>query len=325
MLPGLDPLAQIALDKGCFLRREAIALGLSDKWLGRALHSGAVVRIRQGCYVPAEIWRGASPEVRLIIRTQAAMRTSEGLVAASHTGSCALQEIDLWGVDYGRAHVTRLDGGAGRVDPSATHHEGLCLDNDLVVVRGQPATRPARAVLETASLHGVEAGLVAADSALRKELTDPEELRRYQQLMTRWPNAQALRLVTALADGRSGSAGESRSRYMIWAHGLPKPELQHEVYDGDELIGTVDFYWEKYGVLGEFDGAQKYGRTLEDGEENPGRVVFGEKIREDRLRDVTGCRVVRWVWSDVNLPRITCARILRALEAGAAERRRRGA
>jgi hypothetical protein len=320
----LDPLTQIALDKGCFLRREAIAFGLDDRWLRRAIRSGAIVRIRQGCYVPAELWTAAVPAVRLVILTQAAMRTAEGPVAGSHTGSCAMQDVDLWGVDYRRAHVTRLDGGAGRVDPAATHHEGLVLDSDLVTARGLPVTRAGRAVLETASLHGVEAGLVAADSALRLELTDRDELHHYQQLMTKWPNAQALRLVASLADGRSGSAGESRSRYMMWAHGVPKPELQHEVWLGDELIGVVDFWWEAYGVMGEFDGAKKY-RPSEDEDDDPGRTVFVEKIREDKLRDATGFRMVRWVWNELAIPRVTCARIRGVLERGAAERRRRGA
>ena len=323
MLTGLDPLTQIALDKGCFLRREAIALGLDDKWLRRATRSGAIVRIRQGCYVPGALWTTAAPAVRLVVLTQAAMRTAEGPVAGSHTGSCAMQGVDLWGIDYTRAHVTRLDGGAGRVDPAATHHEGLLLDSDLVTARGVPVTRAGRAVLETASLHGVEAGLVAADSALHLELTDREELHHYQQLMTKWPNAQGLRLVAALADGRSGSAGESRSRYMMWAHGLPQPELQHEVWVDGELIGVVDFWWEAYGVMGEFDGAKKY--RVSDDDDDPGRTVFGEKIREDRLRDATQFRMVRWVWHELAIPRVTCARIRGVLERGAAGRRRRGA
>ena len=318
-----DQLTQIALDKGCFLRREAVALGLDDKWLRRASRSGVIVRIRQGCYVPGELWASAAPAVRLVILTQAAMRTAEGPVAGSHTGACAMQDIDLWGIDYTRAHVTRLDGGAGRVDPAATHHEGLLLDSDLVTARGVPVTRAGRAVLETASLHGVEAGLVAADSALRLKLTDPEELNHYQQLMTKWPQAQALRLVAALADGRSDSAGESRSRYMMWVHALPKPELQHEVWVDGVLIGVVDFWWEAFGVMGEFDGAKKY-RVSED-DDDPGRTVFREKIREDKLRDATGFRMVRWVWHELAIPRVTCARIRGVLEQGAAERRRRGA
>ncbi len=324
MTAAFDVLANTALEKGCFLRREAITLGIDDKALARARRAGHIVRIRQGCYVMGDVWRAARQEARLVMRTLAAVRTAEGPVAASHTGSCGLQEIDLYGVDYERAHVTRLDGGAGRVDPSATHHEGLCVDQDLVVVRGVDATAPARAVLETASLHGVEAGLVAADCALRKKLTDVDELRRYQALMERWPNSQALRLVTSLADGRSGSAGESRSRYMMWAYGLPKPDLQFEVYDNGTLVGVSDFYWEQYNLLGEFDGQKKYGRLLKD-DEDPGEVVFSEKQREDMLRDLTGCRMVRWVWHELAVPRVTCARIQRSMRSGAAEGRRLGA
>jgi len=321
VITELEPLANIALAKGCFLRHEALAFGFDDRWLSRGVKRGVLVRLRQGCYVPAEIWQATATTEQLVIRTQAVMRVAEGPVAGSHHSSCAMHEIDLWGVDTGRAHVVRLDGGAGRVDADATHHEGLCTDQDLVVVRGLRATRPGRAVLESASLSGVERGLVTADSALRLKLTSSDDLRRQQQLMLRWPNAQALRLVATLADGRSGSVGESRSRYMMWAHGLPMPTLQYKVRDGGTLVGICDFCWPELGLLGEFDGRVKYGRLLKPDQE-PGDAVFDEKVREDLLREITGFGMVRWTWPELAAPRVTCERIRRAMRRSAAVRRR---
>ena len=53
-------------------------------------------------------------------------------------------------------------------------------------------------------------------------------------------------------------------------------------------------------MLGEFDGRVKYGRLLRPGQE-PGDAVFEEKRREDAIRD-EGWGVVRWVWSDLQVP-----------------------
>jgi len=324
MTYDLEPLVHITLETGCFLRREALALGLDDRALARLVRRGVLVRLRQGCYVPTQLWHDATAAERLVMRTRAVVRVAHGPVAASHHSACGIHGIDLWGVDFDRAHVTRLDGGAGRVDADATHHEGLCTNEDLVVVQGLQIMRAGRAVLETASLSGVERGLVAADSALRRGLTTVDELRRQQELMLRWPHAQALRIVATLADGRSGSVGESRSRYMMWAGGLPMPTLQYEVYDGGQLLGVCDFCWPELGLLGEFDGRVKYGRLLKPGQD-PGDAVFSEKIREDALREVTGFSMVRWTWPDLAAPRVTCERIRRALERSAAVRRRLGA
>ena len=124
--------------------------------------------------------------------------------------------------------------------------------------------------------------------------------------MQSWPGTQHLHLVTRLADGRSASVAESRSKYFFYAHGFPAPELQFAVYDGSELIGTTDFAWPSLGLLGEFDGRVKYGRLLRPGEE-PGDAVFREKRREDQLRRVTGWRVVRFVWADLQRPDQTAA------------------
>jgi hypothetical protein len=100
--------------------------------------------------------------------------------------------------------------------------------------------------------------------------------------------------VVAFADPRSGSPVESLSRVSIAEAGLPAPELQHEFWDRDGRM-DVDFWWPRFGVIGEFDGKVKYlderyrnGRTLE-------QVLLDEKWREQRLRRQPGVRsIARW-------------------------------
>jgi hypothetical protein len=61
-------------------------------------------------------------------------------------------------------------------------------------------------------------------------------------------------------------------------------------------------------LLFEFDGRVKYGRLLAPGQD-PGDVVFAEKLREDRMRRATGFAVERCTWADLAAPRATARRI----------------
>ena len=81
------------------------------------------------------------------------------------------------------------------------------------------------------------------------------------------------------------------------------------VRDGGRLVGRTDWAWRRTATgLGEFDGKIKYGRLLGPGQD-PGEVVFKEKQREDKLREVTGGWMIRLVWSDLDRPGPTAARI----------------
>jgi hypothetical protein len=291
-------LQAIARREGAFLRREAVEHAVDDAALRRATRAGRLVRVRHGAYTFPSEWDGDDRH-RHVVRSRAAMRVLGDRVALSHHSASALLGIDLWDVPFDQVHVTRLDGGAGRTEGDIRHHEGLVLDDDIVDVAGLRVMRPVRAALESASLSGLERGLVTVDSGLRSGLFTAADLAAQHALMQCWPGTQHLHLVTRLADARSGSVGESRSRYFFYANRLPAPELQFPVYYGGRLVGITDFAWPALGVLGEFDGRVKYGRLLRPGED-PGDAVFREKRREDLLRRVTGWRMIRLVWADLH-------------------------
>ena len=170
-------------------------------------------------------------------------------------------------------------------------------------------TSSARAVIEHGTLHSMESTLVSADAALHLGRCSGQELVDQFARMERWPGTQHLQLVVRLADGRSESPGETRSRFLCWRHGLPAPELQFEVYDEEgQLIGISDFAWPEHRLLGEFDGRMKYGRGLVPGQD-PSDAVFSEKRREDRLREITQWAMIRLVWGDLELGSYTANRI----------------
>jgi hypothetical protein len=104
-----------------------------------------------------------------------------------------------------------------------------------------------------------------------------------------------LRRVLELADGASGSPGESVSRVAMHLEGLPKPVLQQPFRDRRGLIGVVDFWWPQFNLIGEFDGRGKYTRDDMLNGMSPAEAVLAEKAREDRLRAL-GPGVVRWDW-----------------------------
>ena len=63
------------------------------------------------------------------------------------------------------------------------------------------------------------------------------------------------------------------------------------------MLGRSDFGWEEFRTIGEFDGAQKYGRLLLPGQAQGDRI-YQEKLREDRIRDA-GWQVARWTWDEL--------------------------
>jgi hypothetical protein len=302
---------------GLITRAEALAQGYDDKAIKRLLRSKSLARVRNGAYLPYPIWAESDLFARHRYRAIAVSLKLGSRVALSHVTAAALLGMDLWNAPLDDVHVTRLDGATGRHERGLVHHEGRLLPEDCVNVDGLLLTAPARTVLDTAALVGQERGLVVADSALHRGLTSVDELAAVHSRMARWPGTLNCHMVVRLADGRAESPGETRVRHLCFRHGLPLPILQYEVRDArGQLIGICDFAWPEYGVIGEFDGKVKYGELVAPGK-TPTDVLFAEKRREDRIREVTGFRVIRMTWSDLERPHALVAR-LRGVLHGAA-------
>jgi len=310
----MDPLLLLVETQGFFTRAQARYLGWDDRAVGNAMRAGLWHRIRRGYYTYAETWAGLDDLQRHGVRSRAVMHSLGPNVALSHASGCAVHEIALWAVDLGRVHVTRLDGGPGRIEGDVVHHEGFVADDELMVVDGLQVLAPVRCALEAASRCTSEQGLVILDSLLAAELSDEDALMRQFAHMAHWPFTQHLHVVVRMADGRSMSPGESRGRWLFRCCGIPAPQLQYEVRDADgTLHGTTDWAWPEHGALGEFDGKIKYGKLLKPGQD-PGDVVFAEKQREELLCRLSGLpRMIRVVWTDLDRPRVTGARVSTSL------------
>jgi hypothetical protein len=309
----MDPLRIRAETKGFFTRAETRDIGYDDKAVACLIRTGVWHRFRRGFYTFTDLWTALDDVGRHRVRSHAVLRSLGPSVALSHTSGVVEHDMSTWDLPLDRVHVTRLDGGAGRVEGDVVHHEGLCLDDDVIEVDGHRVLAPERCAIEAASQVTNEVALVLFDSLLNHELSTYDELQARFELMQFWPRTRHLHIPVRMADRAAESPGESRGRWLCWMAGLPQPQLQYKVFDARGVVfARCDWAWPDHGTLGEFDGRVKYGRVLLAGQD-PGEVVFAEKQREDQIREITGCRMVRVIWSDYDRPRVTAARIERQL------------
>jgi len=215
--------------------------------------------------------------------------------AVSHAAAVALAGLPVLGAGNGAVHLTRLTPGKTRSSAGVAMHPALPA-RAIGTVRGVPVVQPAFAVLQLAALCGLEAGVVAADAAVNRRLLRRQDLWAAFEQARLGPGVGAARAVLHLVDGRSESVGESRTRVLLRAVGLPPPQLQAEIRDRQGgLVGRVDFLFRAERTVVEFDGLVKYG------EDTARQALIAEKRREDRLRAL-GLEVVRLTWRDLEDP-----------------------
>lgn len=213
--------------------------------------------------------------------------------------------------------MTRRSSGHGGASPILRVRKTRIDADEIVMVAGVPSTTLARTVADQARLLPFEWGVVTADAALRQGLADKD----LQGTLEKHPLLRGLpraRAVAALADGRSESPAESLSRAQMHLAGLPKPELQFELFDAQgEFVARCDFGWPELGLVGEVDGRVKYEALLRPGE-SAADVVMREKQREEAIRDL-GYWLIRWDWAVASDRRA----LERRIRAGIEQTRRR--
>lgn len=188
---------------------------------------------------------------------------------------------------------------------------GFCLDPDAAAptVAVEPM---ALALVDTVPRMPFPQAVVVLDAALaqmsRDGVTVEEAVNPWQPFLRAARFRAAWSRAVDFADPRSESVGESLSRVLISELGFAGPELQTRLWvEGREY--RLDFEWE--GVVGEFDGKQKYLRSQQLFGTSPEEALYREKLREDAIRS-TGRRVVRWTWEDLHRPGILRDRLARA-------------
>lgn len=306
----MDPaLESICERHGVFLRREAEALGYHGHAITRLLKDDVWHRVRHGAYTFTRTWDDLDARRRYGLLCRAAQRQSNTRTVLSHHSSTNEWSAPLWDADLSEVHLTRIDGKTGRREAGIRQHRGSIIEGDIVERNGLAVVSATRAALEITTLADVEHSMVEIDDLLHRGLTNPEKLASRFELMNSWPDTLRTDLILRLVDGRSESVGETRTRYLCWAYGLPAPIPNYAIRDREgRVIARVDLAWPQLGLFLEFDGTIKYGALLRDGE-SAKDVIMREQRREELICQVTGWRCIRVVWADLYRPAQTAARI----------------
>lgn len=303
-VPDLMPTA--AARGGVLRRRDLEACGLSARQIRHLVSNGVLDRVHRDAYRLRR--RDERPSDRYAAAVRAVTLSDPGRVL---TGPAALSVLGIPVFGSPRAIHGGLDGRGGASARSIVSTVALPPADQRCERSGTVLATPARAALDTARLHSLVAGVVAADHALRTCAATTEELAGVLASMRGLPGVARARLCCELASGDSESPGESWSAVMLHQQGISRPERQQPFGDQAGPIGRTDFWWPESGVAGEFDGRVKYGRTNPSGRP-PEEVLWSEKLREDRLRSI-GLTVVRWTVADLRQPAAWIERLGRAL------------
>ncbi|WP_152998917.1 hypothetical protein [Curtobacterium oceanosedimentum] len=266
-----------------------VLLTSDDHALQQAVRRGGLIRVTRGIAVDARAWQAASVRERQRVGLEAVMTAVGEWRVLSHRSAALLWDLPDVDRPDRRVHVTDpLLGTTHSGRRVVRHAAGLGAD-EVTTVDGRRVTTLLRTVVDIVRSTSYENGVAVFDHVLHRHLLDVDELRR---AFAAWPTPRGMtraRRALRFADGRAESPGESVSRVRIDEDGFPPPVLQ-------QAFGPfrVDFWWPRAGVVGEFDGLEKY-----DGPE----AVRREKSREHELLlrpEVR--RVVRWGWSEVRTP-----------------------
>ena len=236
------------------------AAGYSYDDVRHLIRQGALTPVRRGTYVAGSWPDDQHARHRLAVRAAARELGHDAVV--SHASAAVLHGLPVRRTSLDQVHVTKNRSSGGRRSPRVHLHVASLAPGDVVELAGIRVTSVLRTVADLARSVSFEQGVVVLDAALAGGLVDPEQLPDALHRMRRRRGVSLARRVGAFADGRSESVGESRSRVAIARAGLPPPVPRWEVRDSaGRLVGRVDFGWPEQGVVGEFDGRVKYGRT----------------------------------------------------------------
>lgn len=129
----------------------------------------------------------------------------------------------------------------------------------LVSVDGRYVTAPAWTAIEVARSLRRPRALATLDAALRSTTCTRADLWRAAIDQAGRRGIVKVRNLIALADGRAESPMESEARLVMLDGGLPVPELQYEVVDGNGELRRLDFAWPQQRVAVEYDSLDWHG------------------------------------------------------------------
>ena len=287
--------AHLSAHGGLITAVEAHSCGYTNVGLCRLVASGELFRARLGCFVEGRLMVDASPETRHALTARAISRGYRSPHAISRISALVIHGLPLLNLTPDVVHLTLTGPGFPRTLPGLRVHP--CLPDTVARQRdGSRVVHPAIAVVQSAALAGVAAGVAAADAALYGGQVTKQDLEIALSVARLGPGRRDARIAVELGDSRTESPGESWSRVLFVSLGLPAVDPQVEIRDEHgRFVGRVDFLFRAQRTIVEFDGLVKYGAA--DGRQ----TLVNGKRREDALRSL-GYQIVRLTWRDLHDP-----------------------
>ncbi len=243
-----------------------------------------------------------------LLRALASLAVSGPGAVVSHRSAAQLYHIDLLGRPGPQVTLTRPPARGSHSRKGIHLHLADFRANTSRHRPASPLTTAARTVVDLAREMNLWAGVVAADSALHRNLTTKDELRAVLAACRQWRGIRRARHVVEFADKRSESPLESIARVVFRDCGLPPPELQVRLGGVAEPVGRVDFYWKQHRTVAEVDGDLKY--------KDPARAKA--QLKRDSLLRSDGYEVVHFDWQEVTgSPDYVAAMVREAFRRGA--------
>jgi Transcriptional regulator, AbiEi antitoxin len=287
-------------------------MGVSAGQIRLLVRRGVLVRVGRGVYARAALTARfeGNPAGEQALSLASVLAAGLPGVVGSHESAAIIHGLDLLGRPSGLTVTHRPGAGSAAGRAGVRVHLAALPAAHVVRWCGVPVTSVARTVVDLARTSSFRSGVVAADSALRRKLITKDEMGEVLADCARWPGLTRAREVVEFSDARSESALESLSRVVFREQGIPPPELQAWVGGEDAgIVGRADFLWERFGTIGEADGAIKYA--------DPQRAIA--QLRRDAGLRQAGFEVVHFTWDDiVRNPERVAALLWEAFKRGSA-------
>lgn len=295
MIPALQLIADGQL--GVVTGRDAVRAGLSPEDIRSLLRRREWTRLRRGVYIETDRARVLQSESRSrhLLDCVAVLVTLDEGPVLSHSSAARLHEVLVPSSVDDRVRLT--DESQWRTGRGYRVARATVPARVLLPFHRFRATSPARTLVDCAREWPLEEAVVAIDEAIQRRCVTRAQLGTAVHAARHWVGVGSAARAVSLADGRAESPLETRGRLRILASGLPAPEIQVELHTPAGRLARVDAWYDEAAVAIEFDGRVKYtdpyrGRT-------PAQVLWEEKRREDRIRDL-GVRFVRLADEDVD-------------------------
>lgn len=134
--------------------------------------------------------------------------------------------------------------------------------SEITVVGDVPVTTPARTAFDLGRRSGWETAVVRLDALARATGVAAEDIRPLIERHRGVRGVRQLRQVLPLVDAGAESPQETRTRLLVIAAGLPRPQTQIEVFnDWGRALARIDMGWPEWKVGIEYDGAQHWTDT----------------------------------------------------------------